>query len=72
MVLEVGMVDKQETQSIIDRGKQVTISRGSIGVLEGIYEGLENLPWGCRHWGRVLGHLKGPTCWNIPTHTVGR
>ena len=34
--------------------------------------GWGNLPWGCRHWGRVLGHLKGPTCWNLPTCTVGR
>ena len=66
------MVDKQETQSIIVKGKQVIISRGSIGVLEGISWGLGYQPWGCRHWGRVLGCLKGHTYWNLPTHTVGR
>ena len=26
---------------------------------------------GLRHWGRVLGHLKEPTLWNLPTHTLG-
>ena len=28
--------------------------------MDGISGGLGNLPWGCRHWGWVWGHLKGP------------
>ena len=39
--------------------------------MEGISGGLGNLPWGCRHQGWVLSHLKGPTFWNLPTLTVG-
>ena len=39
--------------------------------MEGISRGLRNLPWGCKHMGRVLGCLKGPKFQNLPTHAVG-
>ena len=61
----------QEAQSSIIWGKQVIIMGMGIGVMEGISGGLGNLPWGCRHWGRLLSHLKGPIFWNLPTLIVG-
>ena len=65
------MGSKEKVQSIVTGGKQVIIVGRGIGVLEGISGGLGNLPWGCRHWGRVLGCLKGPTLWNLPIHIGG-
>ena len=53
------------------RGEQVIIMGRGIGVMEGIPGGLGNLPWGCRHWGRGLGHLKGPIFYNLSNLGVG-
>ena len=62
---------KLEAESSITWGNQVIILERGIGVMEGISGRLGNLPWGCRHQGRLLGCLRGPTSWNLPTHTVG-
>ena len=64
------MGSKEKAQNIVMGGTGHHSGEG-IGVSEGISGGLGNLPWGCRHWGRVLGHLKGPTFQDLPTHIVG-
>ena len=46
-------------------GKQVIIMGRALGSWR-VYLG----GWGTYH-GRVLGHLRGPTLWNLPTLRVG-
>ena len=60
----------QQTKSGVTRRKQIIIGR-DIGVMEGISGGTGDLPWGCRHCGRVLGCLKGTLFWNLTTCVVG-
>ena len=50
-----------QTKSGIVKGKQIIIMGRGIGVIEGISGRLGNLPWGCRHQGRMWGYLKGPS-----------
>ena len=48
----------EEAQGIIAGGNRSSFL-GGIRVLEGMFGGLENLPWSWRHWGHSIGTSQG-------------